>query len=483
MAHVQIHNAQEQLSLAPLSNRGTLIDAARFVPALLLIVDFGVIVCTALLAAEFHYGLFLQFDFERMPILGAAILGGMLFVAIAHARGSYDGSRFMRADFQVGSMLGTWCLTQLLVTFILFLLHVGDSYSRGTIVLWAMLAPVFFVGIRFPLRKLVQARFKAQSRYVQIEVWPDDTAGGKRNAGETQSAVNRCYVSGTFEAGGVLCGNDRRQLINALETARVLKADRLILAMPLENRGLLEAMLEVLQATPLPVYLVPDGKMQSLLQCPRISYGHEVALEIKRAPLSRRDLLVKRIFDVSVASLMLLMLLPVFILVAIAIKLDSRGPVLFRQSRRGFGGQTFDIAKFRTMSVQENGATVVQATKNDSRVTRVGRRLRSSSIDELPQLLNVLWGDMSLVGPRPHAVAHDDYYGRQIDEYALRYHVKPGITGWAQVNGFRGETQSIDLMERRVEHDLHYIQHWSFWWDIRIMLKTVWSVLRTETAY
>jgi undecaprenyl-phosphate galactose phosphotransferase/putative colanic acid biosynthesis UDP-glucose lipid carrier transferase len=168
---------------------------------------------------------------------------------------------------------------------------------------------------------------------------------------------------------------------------------------------------------------------------------------------------------------------------AILIKLDSRGPIFFLQKRDGFNGQTFDIFKFRTMRVLENGPVVTQATRNDPRVTRLGRWLRRSSIDELPQLFNVIRGDMSLVGPRPHATSHNSEYEKLIANYAFRHHVKPGLTGWAQVNGYRGETRQIEQMRRRIEHDLWYIDNWSLWLDLRIVLQTVLVALRQDTAF
>ena len=160
---------------------------------------------------------------------------------------------------------------------------------------------------------------------------------------------------------------------------------------------------------------------------------------------------------------------PLFAAVGLLIKLESPGPVIFRQDRKGFNGRVFTIFKFRTMNVLENGRVIPQARTNDARVTRVGRILRATSIDELPQLINVLLGQMSLVGPRPHAIAHDDGYTELIANYAFRQHVKPGLTGWAQVNGFRGETSRLELMERRVDCDLWYIRNWSFWLDLRII--------------
>ncbi len=177
--------------------------------------------------------------------------------------------------------------------------------------------------------------------------------------------------------------------------------------------------------------------------------------------------------DVTVAGLGLLALAPLFLLLALMIRLDSSGPVLFCQTRKGLNGRAFRIYKFRTMRVLEDGAVVRQATRGDARVTRVGRILRATSIDELPQLLNVLLGEMSLVGPRPHALAHDEYYSREIAAYDHRFRVKPGITGWAQVNGARGETPTVDHMRRRIELDLWYVQNKCFILDCAILAKTI----------
>jgi exopolysaccharide biosynthesis polyprenyl glycosylphosphotransferase len=191
----------------------------------------------------------------------------------------------------------------------------------------------------------------------------------------------------------------------------------------------------------------------------------------------------KRSVDFTIAALALFLLLPLLIIVALAIKLDSRGPVFFWQSRRGLHGHPFKIIKFRTMSVMEDGSLVQQAKRFDSRVTRVGRWLRRTSIDELPQLINVLRGEMSLVGPRPHALAHDEYYGQLIDNYNGRQAVKPGITGWAQVNGARGETPEISDMRRRVEFDLWYVRRRSLTLDVKIIILTAIQVLRSPDAF
>ena len=191
-----------------------------------------------------------------------------------------------------------------------------------------------------------------------------------------------------------------------------------------------------------------------------------------------------RVLDIAGAAMGLLVLAPLLVFIALLIRLDTPGPVLFRQTRKGLNGQVFRIYKFRTMRVLEDGAVVRQATRGDARVTRIGRILRSTSLDELPQLLNVLSGEMALVGPRPHALAHDEFYSREISGYDQRFRVKPGITGWAQVNGARGETPTLDHMRRRIELDLDYVQHKSIALDLTILVRTLRAELgRTSEAY
>ena len=192
---------------------------------------------------------------------------------------------------------------------------------------------------------------------------------------------------------------------------------------------------------------------------------------------------LKRLEDLALGSVALFLVALPMLIVALAVKLTSRGPVFFKQKRYGRGGREIEVYKFRSMTVAENGPMVTQATKNDARITPVGAFLRRSSLDELPQLFNVLRGDMSLVGPRPHAVAHNVSYERRIVEYALRHQVRPGITGWAQVQGWRGETDTLRKMVYRVEHDLYYIRHWSLWLDIKIMWLTVFGRKVRQNAY
>ena len=191
----------------------------------------------------------------------------------------------------------------------------------------------------------------------------------------------------------------------------------------------------------------------------------------------------KRATDLVLAIVTLAALWPLLICLAFAVRISSRGPVLFKQKRYGMNGEEIVVYKFRTMTVCEDGAVVTQARKDDHRVTPVGRFLRSTSLDELPQILNVLEGTMSFVGPRPHAVAHNELYRTLISGYMIRHKVRPGITGWAQVNGARGETPTIDRMQQRVWYDIEYLRNWSLWLDLRILAKTVVQVIRQENAY
>lgn len=234
---------------------------------------------------------------------------------------------------------------------------------------------------------------------------------------------------------------------------------------------------------PRAVHIIPDQSVTPLFKSPATSFGNTVSVEVQKEPQGTLGRTTKRAIDVIGACALLIMLAPAFLIIALGVKLDSRGPVIFSQIRNGLGGRKFRIFKFRTMHVLEDGPEVVQAKANDTRVTPFGAWLRRSSMDELPQLVNVLFGQMSLVGPRPHAVTHDELFSKRIDHYEVRQHVKPGITGWAQVNGLRGETETMDKMYRRIEHDLWYARNSGLLLDIQILIRTVGEVFRQTNAY
>jgi undecaprenyl-phosphate galactose phosphotransferase/putative colanic acid biosynthesis UDP-glucose lipid carrier transferase len=275
-----------------------------------------------------------------------------------------------------------------------------------------------------------------------------------------------------------------RQLVrDIVEASRNFEVDEIILALDWHHGQRIEELVHELRIVPLPVRLLPD---QNALRFLGTGGDHSLgsrAVELQRAPLSDIEQALKRLIDLTCASTALLLFAPLLLFTSLLIKLDSRGPILFTQTRNGFSGRPFRIFKFRSMTVTEDGPVIRQATRNDKRVTRVGRLLRMTSIDELPQLLNVLLGDMSLVGPRPHAFAHDTEFEKLIASYAFRHHVKPGITGWAQVNGQRGETPTVDLMERRVELDLWYINNWNLWLDLKILVRTLIIMGHQPSAY
>ena len=249
-----------------------------------------------------------------------------------------------------------------------------------------------------------------------------------------------------------------------------------------EHSSLIESITKKLSVLPIPIYLLPDENVARYLGRRAVNVGATWAAEIQRAPLTEIEQFIKRCFDVVGATSVLLLLSPLMLVTAFLIKLDSHGPILFFQTRNGFNGRAFRIVKFRSMHVLEDGSAIRQATRADPRVTRLGRWLRRTNIDELPQLFNVLNGDMSLIGPRPHAAAHNSEYEKLVADYAFRNHVKPGMTGWAQVNGYRGETPTTDLISKRVELDRWYISNWSMWLDIAILFRTM-TIGLQPTAY
>ena len=273
--------------------------------------------------------------------------------------------------------------------------------------------------------------------------------------------------------------------LEALEAAiRRGEVDEVVLALPCSADERIRQLLNRIRTLPVAVHLIPN-LANFLRSGTRFSYLEGIPiLELAVRPIGERDLLLKSVCDRLFALGALIALLPLMTVVAVAIKLDSRGPVLFRQTRYGFNNSTFDVKKFRTMTVDACAATTLeQAVEHDPRVTRVGRFLRKTSLDELPQLFNVLEGSMSLVGPRPHAAQHHVIYEERIANYSVRHKVKPGITGWAQVNGLRGETETDDKMAARVALDTYYIDNWSLWLDIKILAKTAFVVLFQQAAY
>jgi putative colanic acid biosynthesis UDP-glucose lipid carrier transferase len=267
------------------------------------------------------------------------------------------------------------------------------------------------------------------------------------------------------------------------EFARTHGVTSIYIALPLSNVPRIGEMVRELRDTTASIYFVPDVFAFDLIQGRLVEINGMPAISVCDTPFHGMDAVMKRATDIVLAGFALLLLAPLMVLIAFAVKVTSAGPVLFRQRRYGLNGEEIIVYKFRSMRVCEDGAVVTQATKSDSRVTPLGRILRSTSLDELPQLLNVLEGKMSVVGPRPHAVAHNELYRKLISGYMIRHKVRPGITGLAQVNGLRGETETVEKMRERVRFDLEYLSHWSPWLDVKIICKTLWVIARDQNAY
>lgn len=269
------------------------------------------------------------------------------------------------------------------------------------------------------------------------------------------------------------------RLEDLLRLARTGDVDEIVISLPAHATVRIAELAGHLQSLPVKILAPLDIAKQvaasdstARIEDRLVNIGGRHLVICRAAPFGEWGSLAKSVFDRIVAALLLAVTSPLFLLLAAAIKLDSAGPVFFRQRRHGIAGENIMVWKFRTMRVLEDGAGIRQATRNDPRITGVGAFLRKSSLDELPQLINVLLGSMSLVGPRPHAIAHNEHYGALIASYDCRCRVRPGITGWAQINGFRGETRTTEEMAARVEHDIWYVSNWSFWLDLKILLLT-----------
>lgn len=259
--------------------------------------------------------------------------------------------------------------------------------------------------------------------------------------------------------------------------------ETVFIALPMAAQPRVLALVESLKDTTASIYFVPDIFMFDLIQARIDDLSGMPVLAVCETPITGVNAVAKRLTDIAVATIALVLLAPLMIVLALAVRATSPGPAIFRQRRYGLDGQQIIVWKFRSMTVAEDGAEIKQAQKNDQRVTRLGAFMRRTSLDELPQFINVLQGSMSVVGPRPHAVAHNEAYRKLIRGYMMRHKVKPGITGWAQINGLRGETETLDKMQQRIEYDIDYLRRWSVGFDLLIVIKTVLIVFRRTNAY
>jgi undecaprenyl-phosphate galactose phosphotransferase/putative colanic acid biosynthesis UDP-glucose lipid carrier transferase len=445
-----------------------------------------------LLASLFGCFVYHWMSDSHLPDLSAYFALGLFasFIHIARlsGRGYYEFENAAKPSLEIVQVAISWLGTGLILTFFAFLFKVGESFSRGSFLIFLIAAPIALLAERKLVKSVLNlavARGAVGRRDIVLvgdRKQLDSLGPGDLLAFFGAGEVHR-FVLSTDTDPLVRKTNDAKTLDSVAGFVRANDAKEILLALPWNDNDRMESVREHIKRLPVSAKLLPDIQIRTLTDYASSAHQRTMSLEIQRAPLSVAEQIAKRLLDVTIGLLALIIFSPVFAFTALAIKLDGPGPVLFLQNRKGFNGRDFVVLKFRTMTVQENGEVVRQATRDDRRVTKIGRLLRSASIDELPQVINVVRGEMSLVGPRPHAVAHDNYFEKLLQDYAFRHHVKPGMTGWAQVNGLRGATPSVEQIARRVEMDLWYINNWSLWLDIEIMIKTVFEVFRKRNAF
>lgn len=416
---------------------------------------------------------------ENSFAMGAA--AASIFALPNVFRGEYALMNYFSFKAHVRRSIYLWHLTFLCLLALGFVTKVTDVYSRGATILFYIAGFPALALMRYGLVRAVVAGSKiglVTAQRVFLVGAGRDIAEfvnryqpwnlGLRVVGS--AALTARSAAASAEDGEATI---RADLAQAIDIARPLRPDAVFVVVPWSESETIDQCVSEFLTMPAEIHLGPERILDRFDHMRISKLGRIATLQLTRQPLTPFEVMQKRAFDLVVASAILVFLLPMLASVALMIRLDSAAPVFFRQRRYGFNQRPFRIFKFRTMSTVEDGDVIVQAKHNDGRVTRVGRWLRRWSIDELPQLLNVLKGDMSLVGPRPHALSHNREYEQKISLYARRHNVKPGITGWAQVNGLRGETDTDDKMLKRVEHDLYYIDNWSLWFDVRILLLTL----------
>ncbi len=407
----------------------------------------------------------------------------------------YDAPAMRDVVMQMSRIALAWTLVLLIALAVSFFARLDDSYSRIWAATWYTSGLFMLFAGRLVLAALVR-RWTRQGRLVRRTVIVGGGPAGEALVNSLRAQKDSdLQICGIFDdrsddrsppsAAGVPKLGTVDQLV---EFARRTRIDLLLVSLPITAEERLLQMVRKLWVLPVDIRLA--AHMSKLRFRPRAySYiGNVPLLDVFDRPIADWDVVLKWLFDRIVGSVALLLAAPLMAAVAVAIKLDSRGPVFFKQRRYGFNNELIEVYKFRSMYVDKTDATASKlVTKDDPRVTRIGRFIRKTSIDELPQLINVVFkGNLSLVGPRPHATqakAADHLYDEVVDGYFARHRVKPGITGWAQVNGWRGETDTPEKIQRRVEHDLYYIENWSIAFDLYILLKTPLSLIKSENAY
>ena len=383
-----------------------------------------------------------------------------------------------------------WLLTFLSLIFIAFITKTSEQFSRVVLTAWLVATPMLLIFARFLLR-IIFAHLRQLGINNRTVAIVGMTQNGFHFARDLENKPEYGYnVVGFYEDRSERAHNEILNHYSLLGNfddmilaARRGDWDQIYIALPVEARSRMLSLLDELSDSATPIRLLPDYFTTNLLHSKFIEIADNPVLCIYDSPFSADHAFIKRIEDLVIGSIILTLISPILLIIAAAVKFTSKGPVLFKQTRYGLKGEKILVWKFRSMTVCEDGDTVTQATRGDSRYTKIGEFLRKTSLDELPQFFNVLQGTMSIVGPRPHAVAHNEQYRTLIPGYMLRHLVKPGITGWAQINGWRGETNTIYKMRKRVEFDLEYMREWSLWLDLKIIFFTIFRAFTDKNAY
>jgi putative colanic acid biosynthesis UDP-glucose lipid carrier transferase len=433
----------------------------------LALVEIGLVVAAAALAKVFYIAFFLESGQRHQNYVLAGLAGGAVIAYLFRARGLYEPAALVRWRRRIGDLITSIGLGFLVLIAIAYLLKISADFSRGWLLSWFALVCLFLPLSRpFSARLLswLAAEGYTARRIAVVANGPTGEAFAAKLRARAGIKVVGIFTADTTGGGGY------PTVLDLIAMGQRNEVDEIIIAAANGSLAKAGRLLESLSVLPVDMWLHACDIDVPILGAARL--GPVSLLQVKPKPIRDWGYVLKATFDYLVAAASMLVFAPLMLVIAAAIKLDSRGPVFFRQRRHGYNHRVIDVYKFRTMTVEENGERIEQARKDDPRVTRVGKFLRRTSLDELPQLLNVLKGEMSLVGPRPHALAHNRLYGEQLQRYANRHCVKPGITGWAQINGFRGPTEDPEKMRQRVQLDLHYIEHWSIWLDLKILILT-----------
>jgi Undecaprenyl-phosphate glucose phosphotransferase len=411
--------------------------------------------------------------------ISAALLIALLVLLVSLASRHFSALQTQPRHRFLWNGLGAVALAFSFFLSMLFVLKIAEWYSRGSFFFQFLAVCIAVVAVR----GISHARLQAAIASGLVEARRAVLIGDPIYQGEV---INRLKDAGILTVGlfpfpdygdaageplGATSENPRRMI----ETFRTLRPDDIVILATADDLPRTAHLADTLSELPVALHVVPAGVSDLLASSRLAELGSLLTIQVLHPPLSAVEQAIKRAFDIVAASVGLLVLSPLFLIVSIAVKLDSRGPSFFRQTRHGYNNETIRVFKFRSMTSLEDGNQFTQAVKDDPRVTRLGRLLRRTNIDELPQLLNVLSGEMSIVGPRPHPIALNAMFQQHISPFSRRHNVKPGITGWAQVNGYRGETDTLEKMQRRFEHDLYYIDNWSLMLDMKIILMTLFS--------